>query len=140
MNKTVPLIAGVVVCLSACSTSTGSGFLEPINFYEMESATLKRLEGMQVLPPVAALLNGYTELGTVEGSYCQKEEDNYSRANSREGLQAAQDQVKMRAAMMGADAILMPQCRPIGPGRNKSGCYSSMSCRSTAFTRAITAI
>ena len=135
MNLAKPLVAIVLVYLAGCSTSPGT--LDSIDYYEMESGALKKIRGMKILPPFMESYGNYIDLGPVEVTYCQKDTVKNSEAAALERHYGARDQVKMRAAMKGADAISFPLCKSVASEKRSEGCHFQISCRSNAFKKAL---
>ncbi len=138
MKTTVPLLCSVLVCLSACVAPVV--YDDMIDYYELESGTLQKVRDMQVLPGFVLATGIYSDLGVVEGTHCQLAKSNNSRTSSRVAVQEAQDQVKIRAAIKGADAVSPPRCRFTISPTKKNGCYRKTECRSNAYRRSTTAI
>ena len=142
MNLVNSLAAIVLVCLAGCSTSTGTvePDAEPVDFYEMDSSALKRIRGMKIIPPFFESSSNYIDLGPVMGTYCQKDAIKNTQAAAIERFSGAHDQVKMRAAIKGADAISVPRCKSVPAKERAKGCQAQMSCRSKAFRQSAAAI
>jgi len=138
MKTTAPLLCSVLVCLSACATPVI--YDDMIDYYELGAGTLLKVRDMQVLPGYALATGVYFDLGAVEGTHCQLDKSASSQTRSRTGMQEAQDQVKIRAAIKGADAISEPRCTFMISPSKKNGCYRKTSCRSNVFQHSTSAI
>ena len=138
MNLAKPVVAIVLVCLAGCATAPET--VDSINFYEMDSSALKRIRGMKILPPFMGGFGNYIDLGPVMGTYCQKDAIKNSQAAAIERFTGAHDQVRMRAAIKGADAISVPRCKSVPAKERAKGCQAQMSCRSKAFRKSAAAI
>jgi len=133
MNLAKPLVAIVLVCLAGCTAAPKT--VGPIDFYELDSSALKRIRGMTLLPPITGAFDNYIDLGPVEGSYCRKDTVKNSEEAALNLLFGAHDQVKMRAAILGADAISFPLCKSVAADKRSKGCSTQLSCRSNAFKK-----
>ena len=133
MNLAKPVVAIVLVCLAGCATAPET--VDSIDFYEMDSSALKRIRGMNFLPPFMGGFGNYIDLGPVEGSYCQKDTVKNSEESVLNLLFGAHDQVKMRAAILGADAISFPICKSVTADKKPKGCSAQFFCRSNAFKK-----
>ncbi len=138
MNLAKPVVAIVLVCLAGCATAPET--VDSIDFYEMDSSALKRIRGMKLLPPIMGGFGNYIDLGPVEGTYCRKDTEKNSEEAALNLLFGAHDQVKMRAAIMGADAISLPLCKSVTADKRPKGCSFQLSCRSNAFKKGGTII
>ena len=90
---------------------------------------------MKILPPFVGSFGNYIDLGAVEGTYCQKDTVKNSKAAALERVYGAHDQLKMRAAIKGADAISFPRCKSVASKKRSKGCHRQISCRSNAFKK-----
>jgi len=138
MNLAKPVVAIVLVCLAGCATAPET--VDSIDFYEMDSSALKRIRGMKILPPIMGGFGNYIDLGPVEGSYCRKDTVKNSEEAALNLLFGAHDQVKMRAAILGADAISFPLCESVAADKRPKGCSAQFFCRSNAFKKGGTII
>ena len=122
-------------CLGACAAP-----LEVIDFYEADADTLEKYRQMRILPQRQLATGSYENLGDIDGIYCQRDSVQDPQATSKAGRDNALDQLKLRAAQMGANILTPPLCSRPAKGDKTPGCVSLLRCQSTAFRRATASI
>ncbi len=117
------LMAGMV---TGCATA-----VPVVDFYDTDSDTLRRFQSIVVLESTSA---DAKSLGEVEGIYCKK---THGQASVDDPLAKAQafDQVKLKAAAMGANYITTPQCIVNNSGDVANNCYSTVVCAASALKK-----
>jgi len=123
-NTISVLIAGVM--LGGCASP-----LPLIDFYEADSEALRNYRNILVLAVDDGGDAAFEDLGEVEGLYCNRTQA--FGIMSDEAKRSAIDQVKLRAAAEGADAISAPACESRTTWDLTNNCYSTLVCRSRAF-------
>ena len=115
------LMKGVV---TGCATA-----VPVVDFYDTDSDTLRRFQNIIVVEDTSA---NAKSLGEVEGIYCKK---THGQASVDDPLAKAQaiDQVKLKAAAMGANYITAPQCIVNDSGDVANNCYSTVVCAASAL-------
>ncbi len=121
------LPAVLCVMVAGCTTSVAVR-----NFYAADTATLERFVAMRVAENAQEL----ERLGTVTGLYCDKgtyaagsRDVTHPRAERR-----AVDQVKLKAAELGASHISRPRCEIRATGDMVNNCYGTVTCQADALT------
>ena len=124
-NVTITLIAAAT--LSACATA-----VPVVDFYDTDSDSLHRFERITVLDDASAIASRAKNLGEVKGIYCEQgsrqisEDDHLAEAR-------AIDQVKLKAAKLGADYMTKPQCVISNSGDVTNNCYATLVCTASAL-------
>ena len=102
--------------------------LPQLDYYDVETDALRKIRAMTVIDEVAWDYGTYRELGEARGLYCNR---NNAYAGSPEG--SAIDQVKLRAAIMGADHISTPHCETRETWDLTNNCFATVTCSATAL-------
>ena len=118
---TALLLAGM---LTGCATA-----VPVIDFYEADSSTLRQFRLIEVFDGEYA---NTRDLGVVEGIYCKRIP---GHANVDHPLAEAQavDQVKLKAAAIGASHITAPQCVRSDSTDFGNNCYATLVCSASAL-------
>lgn len=119
------LLIPVVLVAAGCATA-----LPQIDYYEVETDALRKVQGMSVLDDAVLAGGNYRELGEIQGQYCDRIQ---AYAGSPE--QTAIDQLRLRAAIEGADHIGTPACETRTTWDLTNNCFSTVTCTATAFTQ-----
>ena len=101
-----------------------------VDFYETDSETLGRFRDVQTVYG----RQGFDDLGQVQGLHCSRNGITPS-PHSPEARARAIDQVRLKAAARGADAITEPHCRISGEVDLTNNCTGSVLCISHALRR-----
>jgi len=118
------LLAGT---LSGCATA-----VPVVDFYDVDSSTLRRFQSIDVLDSALVDQKDLIKLGEVQGIYCKKMPGQVHVYDELAKAQAI-DQVKLKAAEKGANYITAPQCAISDSGDFTNNCYSTMVCIASAF-------
>ncbi len=120
----VPLLSVVLLSVSACAAP-----LLIVDFYDMDSETLKRYAGMQFVAEQSISEDEYIDLGAVQGLYCHKTQGELYSGAERDAV----DQVKLKAAAIDADHMITPQCVIDERVDLTNNCFSKTICSSRAL-------
>ena len=125
MNRMISLaFVGLVLC--GCASP-----LPLLDFYEADADALRHYSRIVVLEQVAAGNGEYRDLGEVEGLYCNRTWG--ITIDPDEATRSAIDQVKLRAAGKGADAISAPSCETSTTVDMTNNCMATVRCHSRAW-------
>jgi len=126
-GRTAALALGLVMVLGGCADA-----VRVADFYDADSATLRRFEAMEVVAATDMPPAGYRDLGVVEGLYCHRV---YGAASVDDPLARAQaiDQVMLKAANKGATRISTPECVVSSAGSFANNCLGTVTCASHAL-------
>lgn len=113
--------------LSACAPA-----VPIVDFYDTDSASLSRFQVIEILDDAAIEAGSYRDLGVVEGIYCDR---SYGAVDLGGPLANAHvmDQVKLKAAIRGANFISTPICEIRAKGDVTNNCTSTRTCKSMAL-------
>lgn len=102
------------------------------DFYDADSATLRRFETMEVISTQVPSTSKYRDLGVVEGLYCHR---SYQGASVNDPLarEQAVEQVMLKAASKGATHISAPNCDVSEAGSFANNCLGTVTCTSHAL-------
>lgn len=109
--------------IAACATP-----VPQIDYYDVDTPVLQKLRTMRIIDDGAGEREEYRDLGQVEGLYCDRHPP---YAGTPE--QTAIDQVKLRAAMKGADHIGTPMCETRTTWDFTNNCFSTTTCSADAL-------
>ena len=118
------LMAGL---LSGCADT-----VPIVDYYDVDTESLERYASMQVVNQSAIDSGEFYFTEEIEGLYCRKDARS-DDVMSREAKKIAIDQVKLKAAREGADAISEPRCTPNIHGSFGNNCMSTLVCMSMAL-------
>ncbi len=121
-----------VLGLSGCATPVAS-----IDYYGVDTATLKRIKPMTVIDDETLASGDYKDLGKVAGMHCRRTPPAGGgyRGQIAGPKRTAIDQLKLRAAKKGASHITEPQCDINESMDLANNCWSSIKCSSKALSR-----
>jgi hypothetical protein len=122
---TLALITAVT--LSGCATA-----VPVVDFYDTDSDALSRFQNITVLDGASTDANGMKSLGEVSGIYCEKSNGQVAEDDHLAEAQAI-DQVKLKAAKLGAHYMTKPQCVISNSGDVANNCYATLVCTSSAL-------
>ncbi len=111
------------LAIVACATP-----LPQIDYYDVDTQALRKIRTMRVIDDASRAQNEYRVLGKVRGLYCDRTPP---YAVTPEGT--AIDQVKLRAAMKGADHIATPACETRTTWDFTNNCFSTVTCTAEAL-------
>jgi hypothetical protein len=124
-NSVATLFVIAVVLGSGCATP-----IPRIDYYDVETDALRRIRDMGELDAVAIESGSYSDLGEVPGLFCPPQ---WMWLNSPEAERMAVDQVKIRAAQLGATHISTPVCEADESMDMTNNCMSTMKCMARAL-------
>ena len=124
------LAAVVASGLSGCASN-----IPVVDFYKASSETLRQYRHIEVLTEATAPSSSLVDLGEVEGIYCKKQYRQASVGDPDAELQAI-DQVRLKAAELGADAIAAPSCEMQSSNDFANNCFGTVICRAVAYRQA----
>jgi hypothetical protein len=122
-----------VAALLVAAVILGSGCAAPIpriDYYDVETDALRRIRDMRELDAASIEAGSYRELGEVDGLYCPTQR---AWLDSSEAERLAVDQVKIRAAQLGATHIGTPSCESDGTLDMTNNCMTTLKCKARAF-------
>ena len=128
MNSNLILVA-TTLCLFGCATP-----IKVLDYYGADSATLAKIRDLQVVDDNAMSDGRYTDLGIVNGLFCNRAPWDPG-ANTDTAERLAKDQVDLRAAELGADYITSPQCTLKSKMDMSNNCWATLVCSSHALVR-----
>ena len=125
--STITIALMTAITLGGCATA-----VPVVDFYDTDSDALRRFQGITVLDGPSTDVNRVKTLGEVKGIYCEQgsrqisEDDHLAEAR-------AIDQVKLKAAKLGADYMTKPQCVISNSGDVTNNCYATLVCTASAL-------
>jgi len=126
MSGRLIAVATAVTMIAGCASP-----VPLIDFYSADSGALRHYRDLDVVGRDAEAALLYDDLGVAQGLYCNR--TRASAADSGDARRHAIDQVKLRAAGMGADAISVPECEVRTSWDLTNNCYATLTCRSRAL-------
>ena len=97
MTKSDLFLVATTLCLCGCATP-----IKVLDYYGADSATLAKIRDLQVVEDGALSEGGYTDLGVVNGLFCNRTPGDPD-ASADIAQRLARDQVDLRAAELGAE-------------------------------------
>ena len=136
MNFGNSLIALSVFCIfcvlgmSGCATPVAS-----IDYYDVDTATLRRIKPMTIIDEETVSSGNYKDLGKVTGMHCRRTPPAGGgyRGQIEGPKRTAIDQLKLRAAKKGASHVTTPECVVNESMDLANNCWSSIKCSSKAL-------
>jgi len=125
--RSLVLALGVAVVLGGCA-----GVVPVLDFYDADSATLRRFEAMEVIDTAELPPAGYRDLGIVEGLYC-KFWDQTASVDDPPARAQAIEQVLLKAADLGATHTSTPICEISHSFSAANNCSASVTCTGHAL-------
>lgn len=122
-----------LVVLAATLSGCASG-IPVVDFYAASSKSLHQYRNIEVLETDSPYSDSFVELEQIQGLFCRKFQQQVS-IHDENATQQAIDQVKLKAAEIGADAISAPQCEVDSSSSFSNNCYGSVICTATALQR-----
>jgi len=110
--------------LASCGTP-----IKVQNHYEVNSEALRKIRGMSIVKDHGRPESGYTDLGIVNGLYCNLDRGPMSTTAEQDAI----EQVKINAAILGSDHISTPNCVTSLSTDWANNCYTSVTCKSHAL-------
>ena len=132
MNKNIITVLGAVALLSGCATP-----IKTVDYYDMPTDALLKIRGMQQFPDSVLTDNSYTDAGTVTALSCRRNKFADSESESIESERMVVDQLEIKAALLGADHITIPNCVVNDEMDLTNNCWSSLVCESHALKVAL---
>jgi len=129
-KRTLFFAAALIALATGCAAP-----LPQIDYYDVETEALERIRGMTVLDDASIASGGYRSLGEVKGLYCDRNQMQISPGDSGE-QRIAVEQIKLRAARLGADYISAPSCDPRSGMDMTNNCMATLVCRAEALAAA----
>ena len=123
------LLLGTVLLASAIGCAAP---VPEIDYYSVETGVLERIRDMTVLDDASVAAGRYRSLGEVEGMFCERSALRVSPGPETEHRMAI-EQIKLRAAKLGADHISAPVCETRSGLDMTNNCWSSTTCSATAL-------
>ena len=111
------------LAITACATP-----LPQIDYYDVETDSLRKMRTMKVIDDASRAEGEYRLLGQVKGLYCDR-----TPPYALTPEDTAIDQVKLRAAMKGADHIGTPACETRTTWDFTNNCFSTVTCTAEAL-------
>jgi hypothetical protein len=111
------------LAIAACATP-----LPQIDYYDVDTQALRKIRTMRIIGDASREQGEYQELGTVRGLYCDR-----SPPYAVTPEDTAIDQVKLRAAISGADHIGTPSCETRTTWDFTNNCFSTVTCSADAL-------
>ena len=105
-----------------------------VDFYEADAETLRRFPAIAVVSEEQANATTFSAVSEIEGFYCERGNMQEDISGERARIQA-EDQLRLKAAALGATHISEPDCtarHEIDWGNN---CMSTLICQSVALKR-----
>lgn len=127
--KVRKLLLGTVLIGSASGCATP---VPEIDYYSVETEVLERIRDITVLDDASVAAGGYRSLGELEGMFCERNKLRVSPGPEGE-RRFAVEQIKLRAAMLGADHISTPVCEVHSGMDMTNNCWGSVTCRAQAL-------
>jgi hypothetical protein len=124
-KTTLALITAVT--LGGCATA-----VPVVDFYDTDSDALRRFQNISLLDDGSTDANRMKNLGEVSGIFCEKSSGEISEDDHLAEARAI-DQVKLKAAKLGAHYISKPQCVISNSGDVANNCYATLVCASSAL-------
>lgn len=126
-RRLLPVSFVITGLLNACAAA-----VPIVDFYDVDSASLSRFQVIAILDDTAVKAGSYRDLGVVEGIYCDR---SYGAVDLDGPLANAHvmDQVKLKAAIRGANFISTPVCQIRAKGDVTNNCTSTRTCKSMAL-------
>ena len=129
MTNSNLLLVATTLCLCACATP-----IKVLDYYGTDSATLSKIRNLKVVDDNAPSDGTFTDLGVVNGLFCNRAPQNPD-ASSDIAERQAKDQVRLRAAELGADFITAPQCTLNSKMDLSNNCWATLVCTSHALAK-----
>ena len=117
----------LVPLLSACASK-----VPIVDFYEADAEALKRFPAIAVVSSEEAKSSSFNAVGEIEGLYCERGLMQEDIEGERARLQA-EDQLRLKAAALGATHISEPGCTARHEMDWSNNCMGTLTCRSVAL-------
>lgn len=118
-------IVSLTLLLGACATS-----VPQVDFYDTDSASLRRFQTITVIDDAASA--GLVKLEEITGLYC-KGGFRYAEVTEPRARLEAIDQIRLKAAILGAQYIGEPACQARDRSDMVNNCYGTLVCTAPAF-------
>ena len=122
----VPRVCGVLasVFLAGCGTRVGL-----VDHYDVPAADLRAYQDLEIAPAYSQDNPLYENLGLISGLSCNR--SGTQTADERDAI----DQLKLKARLMGADAMTDPGCAASSGIDWANNCYTSVLCEAIALKK-----
>ena len=117
----------LVPLLSACASR-----VPIVDFYEADAEALRRFPTIAVVSAEHANSAPFSTVGEIEGLYCERGLMQEDIEGERARLQA-EDQLRLKAAALGATHISEPDCTARHEVDWSNNCMGTLTCRSDAL-------
>ena len=124
--RAVPRLCGVLVSLFLVGCGTRVGL---VDHYDVPAADLRAYQELEIAPVYSQDNPLYENLGLISGLSCNR--SGSQNADERDAI----DQLKLKARLMGADAITDPGCAASAGVDWANNCYSSVLCEAIALKK-----
>ena len=129
MNTRTLIIALALLGMSGCAAP-----LATIDYYDLNSATLRKIKPIEVIDTATLASGNYKALGNVAGFHCRRAEGMGGYGEDKAAAQqTAIDQIRLRAARKSATHITTPQCVVNETLDLLNNCWASIRCTSSAL-------
>ncbi len=118
-------LVGLTLLLGACASA-----VPQVDFYDTDSASLRRFQTITIID--GAVPAELTELDEVTGLYC-KGGFRYAEPSDPRARLEAIDQIKLKAAIMGAQYVGEPSCQVSDKTDMVNNCYGALICTAPAY-------
>ena len=109
--------------ITACATP-----LPQLDYYDVDTQALGKIRTMKIIDDASREQGKYRDLGSVKGLYCNRTPP-YAGTPENTAI----DQVKLRAAIKGADHIGTPACVTRTTWDFTNNCFSTVTCSAEAL-------
>ena len=107
--------------------------VQSVNYHDLSSEALSSIRGMTQLPELALSDGTYTDVGVVEGLSCRRNKFSDAESGSSASMSMAVEQLKLKAAALGADHITTAECVQNDKMDLSNNCWSTLICTSHAL-------
>ena len=128
MKEPTLILPLAIALLSGCATQ-----IKTMDYYDLPTESLNNLRAMTQLPELALSDENYTDVGVVTGLSCRRNTAVDPESGSPASENIAMDQLKLKAAALGADHITTPQCVRSDKMDLSNNCWSTLICTSHAL-------
>ena len=128
MKYTKLLFLISLACLGACATPA-----RVVDYYDMPSSALHNLRGMEFLSEQVVSEGDYANLGIATGFSCGHVPKGAVNGGESEPRRKAVEQLKLNAAVMGAEHVSTPYCVVSDKIDLTNNCHASITCSGVAL-------
>ncbi len=120
----LPFWLACLMCVSGCAAP-----VTIVDYYSVDSDALRKYRRMEIVSDAELPAGEYARIGRVKGIYCQKQLGDTTTENQREAI----DQVKLKAARLGATHISAPICTLSEGLDMTNNCFDKIVCSAFAL-------